>query len=1233
MSSPSNLYAEKVFAEHPIELWSLDDDINYISLISENDRDISAWTEIINGTATQSSITDAPFPSSAITLIDGAAPTGDSSSCRVTSPIVFSTSSLNADMATVSIASYVYIASPYITSIEIGYEYYDSNLNTNTTILKYFPISAYDSWVFLSETFNLPDKDVDYKLVIQFSYIAGSPGSDYSLYTNGISVGQWAEEFQAVSLGGTTTSLPSTIAINDSLGIETQAYGLSNSIGYHIVNNGKLLAKNTGFPMVYGGANITRIYPHPEAGPSIIFPGQGVLNESGKYRDITVEFWLRVSQDSSYQQKIFGPIASNDGIYVRGPFILLSIGGNNASYYVGEWARPMLIHLRMTNNTASILVNGEQVLSMDIDVASIAMADQFDANGKDQDWLGFFAYENFPSFEIDCFAIYSYMVPAVVAKRRFVYGQGVEFPENINRSYSGTSTFIDYKFADYTNNYNYPQIGRWQQGLTDNLSSNDNTLSMINYQLPEIIFDNKTQPNWEADISEAQNETMSFINLRPTVDWANTNGAVYFSNFNHLVGGTQAFYIIIKETEELTTAKTLFAIYDDNGNYIKAQINSQDIDYIVKYGNEGPEVFASLGKFYPGEEFSVGINLESASNYFGGKVATLLGKRSALSLYVGNSKELNETFDGNIYRIGFMNKRQSKTIQDSFAPNGLVWGYDAGGSFAWDNEVINEPARDFDGGQYSTELFAYVADGGQPAYYAQNQLIDLIPSYGLYLSRLFENYFLDILSYGYWEDQIPLSYFGQYVDDAFGNKYYDLDFLQFNINYPAPSQFFEESENTGPWSYGELYSEYTTPIQRTYESLDNFLYTGYANYEDLANRALKTYSYNTASSMVKSYVTFQLLASGANASFNSFTNTESAPKNGVIRPGSNWLTTKYEVVDGMAIYPPQGVDFKDLAIVTHLEIKNSAVLQFPIKLKTLQYASQALNNSYATAIGTRFGTPIYPFTRSGIYYDFKAVNPFTIYKGSSPYLYLTRNSGIKPRGDYDPTVSRGIMIPMNQNKEAEYKVIAFQAAIRYDEDSFPYAPTEIMEIEAKDRIIKIFIAATHPKGKRGKIFALNGKTGKLENGIVFYWNGNLVREPSFEIKEWGMLGIGLSEALSIGGTTGFIRVTGPILANSISHYQSTNLQEVQQVSTRPWFRVKQIDTITPEWDFWKQFLWNGVLIVSTKSFYGVDPSDIYKTYTGNNKIIIDDDEFLQFSSYEYTIIKDAGWQTETVSPV
>src|SRR5512133_1365421 len=47
MTTTSNSYAEKVFSEHPIALWPLDEQAYYVSLISETNRTISTangWT-------------------------------------------------------------------------------------------------------------------------------------------------------------------------------------------------------------------------------------------------------------------------------------------------------------------------------------------------------------------------------------------------------------------------------------------------------------------------------------------------------------------------------------------------------------------------------------------------------------------------------------------------------------------------------------------------------------------------------------------------------------------------------------------------------------------------------------------------------------------------------------------------------------------------------------------------------------------------------------------------------------------------------------------------------------------------------------------------------------------------------------------------------------------------------------------------------------------------------------
>ena len=65
MSISSNLYAEKVFAEHPIVLWPLDDSVDYVSLISEDQRDFSGDTwQISGGTASLNYSLNSPFDDS-----------------------------------------------------------------------------------------------------------------------------------------------------------------------------------------------------------------------------------------------------------------------------------------------------------------------------------------------------------------------------------------------------------------------------------------------------------------------------------------------------------------------------------------------------------------------------------------------------------------------------------------------------------------------------------------------------------------------------------------------------------------------------------------------------------------------------------------------------------------------------------------------------------------------------------------------------------------------------------------------------------------------------------------------------------------------------------------------------------------------------------------------------------------------------------------------------------------
>lgn len=1247
MSSPSNLYAEKIFSEHPTVLWSLDDKADYISLISEEDRDLTTWT-VTNATASSfTSVSDEPFTNSAVTKLIGVVPSpGEESKtivCKsdLSSDVFFT--DLNQSLSTFTVGAYVYSLSEYISSIEIGYSYIDPLSADEIEVTKLFNIAIPNKWLFVSQTFNIPNKNTNLQLVLKITYINASTSSDdYHFLVNGVTLGQWSEEFNSSSLGVEKITLPSNINISATEGIAAAAYGLQQNQGYYLIKDSALVAKNSGVPMVYGSEGVTSLSPNDEGLPSLIVPGKGFLNSLGKNKEYTLEFWLRANGNTSTYKKIFGPISSTDGLYINGPFISLKVGDNLGSHYVGEWFRPMIVHIRYIKNNVSLLINGEEVISLDLLTDSLSFPNPETSN-KSNDWLGFYAYEDISPMEIDCVAIYEYQVPAVVAKRRWVYGQGVEFPEGINQAYSGTSVFIDYPFADYTNNYLYPDIGRWNQGIVDNLTISNNILSTPSYSLPEIFLsDNRLQDLYDDCKVKSDAEGNLLFSFKPDSSWSSNSGYLLFNNFNILTEEVKAFYGVFKELAH-SSDEILFHVKDRlTSDSFSIILKTDAIEYVLNY-NGTSEVIYSTNKYVVGEIFSVGLNIQKFSDNFGGNVSSFFGRKGFLSLYVGGNQDLENTFSGNIYKVGFSNERNLSTIAELFDVTGLVDDYieftelpagtnmDAGVNGYAIQE--NEWTKVYDGGQ---PVFFKIVDGETIyEHVPASILLEYTASYTLSPSVYFDNLTLDIDVRSYWEDYIPLTYFAQYVNNDLGNPYYDLDFLQLNINYPAPESFIRIESEPQSWTYAQLYNEYSNPIQRDYSFLDNSLFTGYDNYQDLAERTQITdYKYDTSKSLVKSHISFQYIATGANASPSFFTYKQLAPKNGVIFPDNDWINTKYEFVDGMIAYPPSTTDFNNLALVLHLDFEVKGILQNKINLRSLEIASQAFNHNSFNPVGTRFGTDMYPYRKAGIYYDYKSPNPFSIYKKSSPYLYLTKNSGIEIRGDYDPLINRGISVPINPTKSDDYQIMAVQACIRYDKDFFPFTPVQIFEIQSQEELVKFYVQSIHPDGKRARIYAVNANTGEIEDGIAFYLNGKLVVDPVITVREWAFLGISFANLLEFNNYIGAFRVNGPITFNNISYYKSTILKEVKNIVRRPWFKVKNAGLSILDWLFWKSaYRWQGVLVISSTSLYGADPSDIYKSYIGTNKIIVDDPTTFRLNNYQYSVYSDILWQQQTLDAV
>lgn len=225
MSTPSNLYAEKVFSEHPMGLWALDDNSDYISLISEQQRNFSNWT-IIGGTcsAYPESLGE-PFINSYVGRIVATPTENDSGSVTMISNNIIEISEINQYLRTFSIGGYFYSESSYIAGFEIGYRYIDTTSGETITNLKNYDTVVNKNWIFISETFDTPPDDTEIKIVFKINFI-GKSNTEDAFRVNGISFGQWSEEFASTSLGVIPIDIPSNISLSPQKAIVAKCYGL-----------------------------------------------------------------------------------------------------------------------------------------------------------------------------------------------------------------------------------------------------------------------------------------------------------------------------------------------------------------------------------------------------------------------------------------------------------------------------------------------------------------------------------------------------------------------------------------------------------------------------------------------------------------------------------------------------------------------------------------------------------------------------------------------------------------------------------------------------------------------------------------------------------------------------------------------------------------------------------------------------------------------------------------------
>jgi hypothetical protein len=1080
MSTGSNRYAEFAFSEHPLALWTLDDSIFFENLLSPQQLDSENWVGsgfVSSGTVEESS----PIPGSPVESLD------ISSSFEIVLPQI--QQSVVAGLDTVCLSFY---AQKRFSGLETLYLQVRRGTEYQVVEFKNIPLG---NWAFFQATFDVPDGSF-------FVAIAGDTSDSGEVFISGMSLAEGSEHFAPKSTGN-VFALSSELDISSVPDRHSKVfpYGISSSNAAVFVEQGRLLGKQFGLPLVFGTESSMRIFPSVSGAPSLIVPGLGMMNVMGGGTDYTLEFWARISPSRSTNRRIVGPVGSFDGIYIEGPFIEIRFGRKTASHYVGEWARPMLISLVVANNSASLIINGESVAT--IASLEVTLPEQRDENGKSLDWIAFYSYPEIEEFSLECVAIYPYIVSPVISKRRFVFGQAVDPLQSTVSEFSGIPVAFDPTSAKYSNTFAYPRTGDWSQGVFENINAGTDRLSSPSPSLPGFEFEEDSEDVWVQDLAERSTRSGPAITLRPDTSWNATSARILFDSIDPSSISSRSIYGVFEADQNQQSTSTLLRFVDESSRYFSIDLDDKEIVYRFS-GRDGVEqdiyrVMSEDGsepaKIGLGEIFAVGIDMESFVKTFGNELVSFFSNRAGLSLYVGGTENFDKTFGGQIHRVGFCSARNFSKARQFFSSNGTVpieeAIYDGGEQSILEPQNPIFSSDDLDGG-FAGTVFA-------------PSIFEHIATYTLFNSRQG----LDVATDSYWQDYVPLSRLSKNVELSDGSVARRVSYIQFNVDYPRS--------------------------------------------KDVRNGVV-----DTNLERVKTYVSFQFVKDGANKRFSQLPNIVPPSSSGFVVPEENWIVSKYEVLDGDIIVPPAGVNQELLAIVVHVDMLSTSSTRKSVSIRQISLSAKTLSQIEPSTIGTKFGKNLFPYKRFGIYSVYGQVVPSSLQTQTSPYLYLDSTSGIRLLGNSSP--DSGVSIPVNEEGSDDNRVSSISFWINRDREPFDQGSENLIEIRSNEYIL-VLVANSSSNGERAELGLVDQRTGQNVSNVLFFIDGTPTTNPYISTNSWVAVSIAFPGGLDFSLARGGIRLVGRNTLISQAVYFAKNQKELLQsdfLSEEVWQESKAI---------------------------------------------------------------------------
>lgn len=1190
----SNLYASRVFAEHPLALWSIDENFYFTSLISESEKTVNTtdW-DILNGTLVTSFLPPSENPIESSNVSKLYLSSSSQFVIDISGQDIVYEDKIDTEKGSVCINFYVYIPDiSNIESIDSGF-FINGQYYLKTKILD---LIDFNRWVKVESTTSINSENNIVPVIrVNYSESVVNDEENSSFYISGLSVGQWSESYNSEDTGAIITSVPTNIknlisteyasVIN---GVQLDPYGFNDQdSGYVIEFRKRLLAETSGIPMVYGSKNNVSILPRKtevtfsefidggtysssyteeidggtpsstlsgsiDGGqtfietsntliPSLVFPGKGFLNKSGKYSNLTVEFWTRINNESTTPVRIFGPLASEDGIYVGGEFITVKVGKYIKSYFVGQWYRPMLLHFAQSANEIFLMINGEKVISIQVDSLDISTFPE-----STEDYLAFYGYQKVLPFDMDSFSIFPYIVTEQIAKLRFAYGQGVEDQEIISTTFGGDLTYVSFPFAGYSSTISFPDRTPWSSGYFNNLKVNSGGLSLPDYTLPDTIFTETTgsisrgeaELIWQGfneDNYSIQDEEYPFISLKPNESYDNINSTILFSKLNKTSYPTKSIYGLVKTSDNVSTEQSLLYISSINTTDVfETKIVSGSLQYLFNNSIISSSAI-SASSYIP-----IGIDIEKISENY-----------SQTRTFFNNTEILSLNFAGSGSNV-FLGKIFSLTLNNQFFTQK-------------------------DTGRFNESGIAQSVSGA----------FEYIGSYTLLPKQSNTTVFFDIGATGYWETSVPMSYFGRYVTNSNGRKVYDLDLIQFNIDIPS-----------------------TVYSKENQDSVD---------YQNI--------------SKAKTYMTLQTAANVGTIPFTDYINTQTIGNDRVLdlNVQENTNDTKFEVVDSTVIFPPKEIgNFSNYYLTTHILLTSTGIITENMKVKNMSFSSAAFDESAFYRINTPTGRSIYPITKSNDQYVYKRKNPVVIEKEIGSYFYNTGNSGIQVLSSQDGSLVKGLSFPINETLKSNFRFVGIQMYLMFNESDLFGEEKVFGKIFNSEKEYNL-VVEPESDSKRGKIKLIDTETNQELSGITIFLNGKKVSNVLVRPLRWNSIIISLQDnSLNLSNEIGQLEIYSGVRVNNVAMFSDINELRLNLTTSNDWGDID--DNI---WNYYASASWLQVLNEQNipVTLLSVNGEDIFDTYSGLSYAIGNDSAILDVNFDSIQVLNDVNWTNFDIKPI